>query len=684
MSQKKSTILSLDEEFKPKRGAARGQQKRRAARGLKPCPPGASRVARAKSFDDGRVIELRYDGRYYAHHPEDSRGAAGRNPEAPHRARAASAFSAPSFAFEEKDPSVSYSVEDFDAPDYLRTDGVDELSAGGTDELRVEGTDDLSVSRQSSYDGGVRGDGAARDASESQGATPPWASALDAPSWNQSDDEGRAEDAEAFEADLRAIMTGQKQYEKDEDRRDPENKPSVALSTEGGDSPTAAHGGREEGAQHSHQIFDRLGQSMAFATTFDVGSVQLDTLFNDLDESVDKSLAKAAALPKARPNAPASSVAAPPPPSFQQSVYQPAAPVYEPPAYRPQASSLSAAGGVLSEYEVARDLSALGVVGAFGEAREPVPSAPAAAMATATAAPSYPIYRAPSVPPNVPQGVSRQASAPSLALANSSTVAAALPGIASFAARTGTSRWKLPRAEVAKRLEEVTRDPSLIAQGSLNLCGPAAFFYCWARRDPVSFVRYAIQLYEDGYGYIGDYKVTPGSDLVNQDYKAVVPRMKSLCPIAEWMFMSALRDEANAFNDFQGTPEEDVSGLTTPAELASWLTSTGVYRSVRDEGNWVFTKSLSHALALSPSPNTDVSLLIHAHVLANAAAGGKKKDSGLLQGFPNHFVVLESPIWQLPNGKVKFDCWTWGGKVGVEVDPKVFEANYYGAVIAEV
>ncbi len=504
-------------------------------------------------------------------------------------------------------------------------------------------------------------------------ANAPWAAALEAPSWHQSDD-GRAEDAEAFEADLHAIMTGQKQYEKSEERRDPDNKPAVALSTEGGDSPTAAPGAQEAGAQHSHQIFDRLGQSMAFATTFDVGSVQLDTLFNDLDRSAEKSFAKAAALPKARP----ASEAAPPPPSFQQSVSQPAAPVYEPPAYQPKASAFSAGSGALSEYEVARDLSALGVVGAFSEAREPMPVAPATPA-------SFPIYRVPSVAPATPPDVSRQASvAPSLALGNSSTVAAALPGIASFAARTGTSRWKLLRAEVAKRLEEVTRDPSLISQGSLNLCGPAAFFYNWAKRDPVAFVRYSIQMYEDGYGYIGNYKVTPGSDLVNQDYKAVVPRMNVVCPIAEWMFMSALRDEANAFNDFEGTPEEDVAGLTTPAELASWQTSTGVYRNVRDEGNWVFTKSLSHALGLSPSANTDVSLLIHAHVLANAAASGKKKSSSLLQGFPNHFVVLESPIWQLPTGKVKFDCWTWGGKVSVEVDPNVFEANYYGAIIAEV
>jgi hypothetical protein len=149
--------------------------------------------------------------------------------------------------------------------------------------------------------------------------------------------------------------------------------------------------------------------------------------------------------------------------------------------------------------------------------------------------------------------------------------------------------------------------------------------------------------------------------------------------------MSALRDDANAFNDFEGTPEEDVAGLTTPAELASWLTSTGVYRSVRDEGNWVFTKSLRHALGLSPSANTDVVLLIHAHVLKAAAAAGQKKDDGLiLRAFPNHFVVLTSPVWQMPDGKVKFSCWTWGATLNVEVEPNVFEANYYGAVIAEV
>jgi hypothetical protein len=54
-----------------------------------------------------------------------------------------------------------------------------------------------------------------------------------------------------------------------------------------------------------------------------------------------------------------------------------------------------------------------------------------------------------------------------------------------------------------------------------------------------------------------------------------IPRMDPKCPQAEWMAMSALRDSSNLVLDFEGTPEEDVSGITTPGEITDWLIATG-------------------------------------------------------------------------------------------------------------
>jgi peptidoglycan hydrolase-like protein with peptidoglycan-binding domain len=260
-----------------------------------------------------------------------------------------------------------------------------------------------------------------------------------------------------------------------------------------------------------------------------------------------------------------------------------------------------------------------------------------------------------------------------------STRAAALTEAGKFTSLpAGTSgQFRLAHADVAARLTGLINDPTLVDQGRLNLCGPAAFFHILLKRDPVSFAKYASSLFLHGRGTVGSLSITPGSDLKNQTYVASWG-----CPATDWMTMSALRDDENWLLDYEGTPEETVSAATSPAEMRSWLAATGLYRRVRDEGNWVLTKGVAHAKRLSPGANTDIALLINAHILSGAAATRKKSDSFIESAFPNHFVVLNTPIVERA-GKIEFGCWTWGGNYRVSVNRGTFDANYYGAVIAE-
>jgi hypothetical protein len=263
-----------------------------------------------------------------------------------------------------------------------------------------------------------------------------------------------------------------------------------------------------------------------------------------------------------------------------------------------------------------------------------------------------------------------------------STPAAAQTEVSAFAARTAATRWKLSRAAVATRLKDLVANPNLVDQGSLNLCGPAAFFHLWFSRDPLAAVTYAASLFETGQGMIGSLKVKPDDDLVLQDYAVVARRMNPVTPPADWMCLSALRDSENAVLDFEGTPEEDAAGITTPGELADWMRATGVYKSVTDEGNWVFTKGVAHALALSPAPNRDILMLINANIISGAAAGRKKK---MVDSFPNHFVKLLSPVTTTAAGKIAFDYWTWGNPPAhVEVDRAKFDDNYYGSITGDL
>ncbi len=259
-----------------------------------------------------------------------------------------------------------------------------------------------------------------------------------------------------------------------------------------------------------------------------------------------------------------------------------------------------------------------------------------------------------------------------------STISEAVSEIDDFLSRDASSPWKLEKIEVATRLKELVEDPSLIQQGSLNLCGPATTFHLWLKRDPLAFSQYCIQLFEQGEATIGNISVKPDSDLINQVYSVVLPRMETPCPQAEWMAMSALRDSANTTLDFEGTPEEDVSGITLPSEIEEWLVATGLYSSVQNEGNFVLNAGLEHAMKLRPELNQDIVMLINATMISKSQ--GSLFDV-IVSRFPNHYIALNSTI-EFYDEKVSIDYWTWGGSKKIEIDQSIFYENYFGAVIA--
>jgi hypothetical protein len=256
----------------------------------------------------------------------------------------------------------------------------------------------------------------------------------------------------------------------------------------------------------------------------------------------------------------------------------------------------------------------------------------------------------------------------------------AVAAVADFAARRGSSAWhpSLTREGVAARLGELLADPDLVDQGDLNVCGPATLFHFWFQRDTLATVEYASSLFATGRGRLGDLTVEPGRDLRAQDYGAVA---RSAAPPADWMMLSALRDWEYDVLDFEGTPAEGASGITRPDELARWMRASGAYQRVDDDGAWVRTKGVTHALALAPSPSCDVAILIHARIIEAAAPGRKKS---LLDRFPNHYVRLVEPI--AARGRdVTFRYWTWGSApASATVSVASFEASYYGSVTGHV
>jgi hypothetical protein len=275
-------------------------------------------------------------------------------------------------------------------------------------------------------------------------------------------------------------------------------------------------------------------------------------------------------------------------------------------------------------------------------------------------------------------GPSRPKVTPTLA---SSTHADAVQVVGAFKSRTGPTRWRVTRADLAKRLEDLVKDPDLVDQGSLNLCGPAAFFHLWARRDPAAFARYVADLFEKGEGKVGKLTVKPSDKLVLNDYSKIVPQMVgAVTPVADWMCLSALRNSEGR-PGFQGDPSENLSGLTMPQEVAGWMKATSCYSSVTDEAKWLTPKGLTHALGLRPTATSDILLMINANMIPNGSDGRRT----LLDLFPNHYIQLLSPVTKTGNN-VAFDYWTWGlpGKQHVSLPVADFEANYFGSITGKL
>lgn len=288
-----------------------------------------------------------------------------------------------------------------------------------------------------------------------------------------------------------------------------------------------------------------------------------------------------------------------------------------------------------------------------------------------------------------------------------SSPADALTAISTFRSSTATSPWtSLDRGQVADRLEKIVTDPRSIYQGSLNLCGPAAFFNIVASRHPVAVAQAAGTLFDTGAADLGGLHIAPKSDLISTDYASMVPKMTNgVTAQADWMLLGALRNSTEVFwqPDWRGNPDQELAGMTRPEELASWLTATGYFSTVRDGGKWASNPGIPNAQNLATYPGNDNAILINTNLLA-AAKKYLGTDSNnqpqlsdphidnadhtfLLSSFPNHWVILVSEVagglYADPSGGyyVTLSIWTWGSTyTDLWVPQKDFIDNYYGAV----
>ena len=228
----------------------------------------------------------------------------------------------------------------------------------------------------------------------------------------------------------------------------------------------------------------------------------------------------------------------------------------------------------------------------------------------------------------------------------------------------------LARGDVASGLLVRIENPSVIQQGPTQFCGPGSFIFSIATDDPVRYVQFAIDLFEQGQANLGKLHVKPDNEVLHSSSPS-----RQVEPV-DWMVLGSLRDSENWFFDIE-TGESIVRNGTNPHEIAKWFQAAG-YTKVVDDSNLVFSKDVNDA-------NQATQLFKDGYkvVLFLGMGAFDPTESG------KHFVVLTSPI-QILADQVELDIFTWGTghyhlpQQGRTLPLKQFLDNFLGFVAAKL
>jgi hypothetical protein len=251
-----------------------------------------------------------------------------------------------------------------------------------------------------------------------------------------------------------------------------------------------------------------------------------------------------------------------------------------------------------------------------------------------------------------------------------------------FASRTGDTAWRLERSTVAARLHELIESPDLVRQGRLNLCGPAALYAVWLRRDPAAVATFATTLFDEGRSAIGNLPIVASPRL--RAVRHGTSRQGEPSPQTDWMLMAALRDSANRALRYahQGGPAEAMAAITMPGAMRRWLAATGLFTHVADETTLVRRPAREHAGSLHPGPDREILLLVAQEMLRTPGTRWGRTRDRVVGLVPNHWVILRSPIRTDDEGRVTFRFWSWGAEYLAMLSPAGFARGYHGCLDA--
>ena len=227
--------------------------------------------------------------------------------------------------------------------------------------------------------------------------------------------------------------------------------------------------------------------------------------------------------------------------------------------------------------------------------------------------------------------------------------------------------------EMRSRLE----NPFLVNQGYQPLCGPATVIFELVRKQPDRYVEICRSLYQIGGFHSQSGKwILPSNNLRESGGDLKMPQV-------DWMLSATLRESENLL--FPVAPDSpklmrNISGITKPWEIVGWMKEILGYKEIGYNNAYLFGDFPALGVAAEVLDAGGVAFAL-------VTAKGLLVDKLPLVPYPTHWIAILGNIKiEETSGdrqtRIKFDCYSWGRKLRVDVDAWRFKTYFWEMLTA--
>lgn len=258
-------------------------------------------------------------------------------------------------------------------------------------------------------------------------------------------------------------------------------------------------------------------------------------------------------------------------------------------------------------------------------------------------------------------------------------IEAAQQAIAAFEQSKLEGVWTaLNKPQAIAEMRSRISNPFSVNQGQQPFCGPASVVFELVRTNPVRYVEICRNLFEIG-GFHGHTKWIPASERLRQCQGELQ------MPQVDWMILSTLRETENLLFPVEPDAPEiirNLGGMTKSWELKGWVREVLGYRQIQ----YIHAYLMGDLRALRRASEA---IAAGGAAFALVTAEGLLTQTPPLVPYPSHWIALLGDISIQPDtsshsnrAQIGLDVYTWGRKMHIDIDERLFKNYFWGVVIA--